>query len=138
MYLESPTETNAPYDSFDISELAFLMRKFVFLEYYKWKGLLAHRYENFKLGNRPYTLSYAYSNNPQYPSSPTSFTCKSTLFDAHQYSNFGENYALRYIGYMKLPANGSYSFKMWCNEICDFFITEDGSERSLGSFVIVE
>ena len=110
------------------------------LEFYKWNGLLAHKYDSMQFPSWDhYSLAGFYTDNAaKYPSSPTSYTCKSSLYDPYQYQDFGDRYALRYIGYMKPPSNATYSFKMWCNEMCEFFITKNNVETSLGQFRIRE
>ena len=123
----------------DIHIYCFFTSCTFFPEYYKWNGLIAHKYNNFKFPSwNSYSFSYAYTNNPSYPNIPSSFTCKSSLFDPFEYQDFGNRYALRYIGYMIFPMNGTYSFKMWCNEMCEFFVSKAGVETKLGSFIIRE
>lgn len=108
------------------------------LEFYKWSGVIAHKYDNFQYpeSRSDYTLANLYSMNPSYPSNPSSFQCKSTLYDSpgHRF----EYYALRYIGYMAVPANASYKFRMHCNEICEFFVTKNDVETSLGHYSLAK
>ena len=105
-----------------------------FLEYYKWNGLLAHKYNSFKFfgGQSDYTLATAYSMNPSYPSNPASYLCKSTLYEPRQ-AQFNY-YALKFIGYMSVPETNSYKFKMFCNEMCQINMTISGSYRVLGHY----
>ena len=104
------------------------------VEYYNWKGLIAQKYDNFQFpsNQEDYTLAKAYSMNPSYPSSPSSYICKSTLYGpvARQF----DYYALRYIGYLSVPANAQYNFLMRCNDICEMFLTKSGNETSLGQY----
>ena len=104
------------------------------LEFYNWKGLIAHKYDDFKYpsSTSQYSLAKAYSMNPDYPNVTSSYQCKPTLYD--QSGHRFDYYALRYIGYMNLSANGRYKFKMHCNEICQFFLTKNGTETSLGDY----
>eukprot|EP00795_Rhopilema_esculentum_P002629 gene2630-826_t len=113
-------------------ESQYLLRS---MDHYKWTGLLAQKYDSFSFEYEA-SIASVYSRNPSYPGSPSSFTCKSSLYDPYQYQDFGNSYALRYIGYLKVPSTGVYKFKMWCNEICEFFITRNNVESSLGSFII--
>ena len=70
--------------------------------------------------------------NPNYPSNPSSYLCKSTLYDpsGHQY----EYYGLRYFGYMSVPETGQYTFRMLCNELCQLNMTQSGTETVLGVY----
>ncbi|XP_065064517.1 neogenin-like [Rhopilema esculentum] len=113
---------------------AYLRRS---MAHYKWTGLIAQRYDSLQMGPYPYTISYIYNNNLNYPNNPTSFTCKSTLFDPSHDHDFGDYYALRYIGYIKVPSNGAYKLKLECDDICEFFITKNNVESSLGTSVFV-
>ena len=70
--------------------------------------------------------------NPAYPSNPVSYLCKSTLFENIQ-KQF-DYYALKFIGYMSVPETGNYTFKMYCNEICQINMTKSGSETVLGDY----
>ena len=105
-----------------------------FLEYYKWNGLLAHKYDNFQFPyyQSDYTLAKAYSMNPSYPSNPVSYLCKSTIYEPSQ-KQF-EYYALKFIGYMSVPETGTYKFKMKCNELCQINMTISGSNTVLGHY----
>ena len=112
------------------------MRTHIFslLEYYEWKGLLAHKYDNFQFpnGQSEYTLAKAYSMNPSYPSSVSSYLCRSTLYEPAK-SEF-DYYALKNIGYMSVPETGDYKFRMHCNELCQLNMTKSGSETVLGEY----
>eukprot|EP00794_Sanderia_malayensis_P019881 gene19881-21822_t len=114
---------------------AYLKRS---MEFYDWKGLLAQRYESVTMNYHPLTtVNQFYTlNAAKYPANPSSYTCRSTLYDPQQYSDFGENYALRYIGFMRPLTTGTYTFKMYCNEICEFFLTKNNVESSLGQYVM--
>ena len=70
--------------------------------------------------------------NPHYPSNPASYMCKSTLYEPVQ-DQFNY-YALKYIGYVSVPDNGSYTFGMFCNQICQVNMTISGSETVLGDY----
>ena len=110
---------------------------FLFSEFYEWKGLLAQRYEPTTYPSSPETFGgFKALNTANYPSNPSYFTCRSTLYDPEQYHDYGNYYALRYIGYFRPATQGTYKFKMWCNEICEFNITKNGVETSLGEFTI--
>lgn len=116
--------------------ITYYSKKIVFyLEYYKWNGLIAQKYDNFTFPSNAgsYPLEYTYNNNPNYPDTPSSFTCKSSLYDAKTDQNFGDNFALRYIGYMRPPADGTYKLEMGCDDVCELFINKSGIETSIGS-----
>ena len=70
--------------------------------------------------------------NPDYPNTTSSYQCKPTLYDdpGHRF----DYYALRYIGYMNVSANGTHKFRMNCNELCEFFLTRNDIEASLGTY----
>ena len=104
------------------------------LGFYKWNGLLAHKYDNFQYpsSQKYYTLATAYSMNPSYPKNVSSYKCKKTLFDS-TLSKY-DYYAFRYIGYMSFPVNGSFAFRMLCNEMCEFLLTKDNVEASIGNY----
>ena len=103
-------------------------------EYYKWKGLLAHKYDNFRFPSSQsnYTLAKAYSMNPSYPSSVSSYLCRSTLYEPTK-REF-DYYALKNIGYMSVPETGNYTFRMHCNELCQLNTTKSGFEAVLGTY----
>ena len=107
---------------------------FSLLEYYKWKGLLAQNYYNFKFPSNQsdYTLAKAYSMNPNYPSRPAFHLCRPTLYEpSKDESNY---YALRNIGYISVPETGQYIFRMFCDEICQLNMTKYGSLTVLGDY----
>ena len=108
----------------------------LFLEYYKWKGLLAHKYDNFQFPYDAYNnpLAMIYSINPNYPSNPSSYLCKSTLFELT--GNRFENYALKAIGYISVPKTSQYQFKIQCDALCQLNMTRSGSETVLGDYNI--
>eukprot|EP00794_Sanderia_malayensis_P019880 gene19880-21821_t len=84
---------------------AYLKRS---MEFYDWKGLLVQRYESVTINYDPLTtVNQFYTlNAAKYPANPSSYTCRSSLYDPQQYSSFGENYALRYIGFLRPMTTG--------------------------------
>ena len=93
------------------------------LAFYKWNGVLTHYYDNFQSpSSRPdYTLPNVYKLNPSYPSGPTSYRCKSTVYDTAD-SHY-ETYGLKYIGYVSFTAAGNYMLRMSCEKLCEFNMT---------------
>ena len=113
-----------------VIEFEILIKISSLLEYYKWNGLLTSKYNNFLVSNSQSgdRVVKTYYLNPNYPKNPSSYHCKSTLYQpaVNQLSNYG----LRYIGYISVPDNAHYHFRMACDDLCQFNITIPGPESS--------
>ena len=118
-----------------LSNHLFCVKMHIFSEYYKWNGLLAHKYINFKFPVRyvDFSLANAYSMNPSYPSNPADYQCKPTLYETKQDTLFFK-YALQYTGYISVPETDTYKFMMFCNVICQFNVTKSGSNTVFGNY----
>ena len=66
----------------------------------------------------------------------SSYHCKSGLNDKSPNQFFGNNYALKYSGYIKPTYTRKYTFTMHCDELCEFELTNPHDGNKNIKFVI--
>ena len=98
---------------------------YYFVGFYQWRGILVEKYNSMVFPSwQSYSLSSVISMNAdKYPDHPSSYHCKSTLYDESPNGFFGHNYALKYIGYIKPTYYYKYKMHMHCDEMCEFNLT---------------
>ena len=111
-----------------------LIEYFILAAFYKWPGVLARKYDAVKFPSwELYSVSSIHNLNA---GSASSYHCKSVLNDKSPNQFFGNFYALEYIGYMKAKYNRKYTFTMYCDELCDFRLTNSHDGSKVMEFVI--
>lgn len=109
---------------------------FVLAVFYKWAGVLAEKHDPI---NFPSRESYSVANIMNINNEnnlPTSYHCKSTLWDASPNRIFGSNYSLTYIGYFKPTRDGNDNFKLYCDAVCELVIDKLGGGTNKIEFVM--
>eukprot|EP00112_Aurelia_sp_Birch-Aquarium-sp1_P014538 Seg3148.1 transcript_id=Seg3148.1/GoldUCD/mRNA.D3Y31 product="Netrin receptor DCC" protein_id=Seg3148.1/GoldUCD/D3Y31 len=111
----------------------YLWRSMVF---YKWAGVLAEKHDPV---NFPSWESYSVANIMNINNElklPTSYHCKSTLWDESPNKFFGSNYTLSYLGYFKPTRDRNDNFKLYCDAVCELVIDKLGGGTKKIEFVM--